>query len=86
LGLTAWLLAGYQKSVPAQRPTGREPAPAFEEFQATVLYCNRCRAPQAVRERLLLYLADGELWEYLCQVCGASLGSRRTTGVAPRRA
>jgi hypothetical protein len=29
-----------------------------------------------VRERLLLVLPDGELYDYLCQGCGASLGSK----------
>jgi hypothetical protein len=55
------------------------PPEAFREFQASVLFCSRCRAPQAVRERLLLILPDGELREYLCSVCGSSVGSRRTT-------
>ncbi len=55
----------------------------FEEFQASVLFCNRCRAPQPVRDRLLLVLPDGELWEYLCAACGDSVGSRRVS--APQR-
>ena len=60
----------------------RRPAPreSFETFQASVLFCGRCRAPQPVRERLLLVLPDGELHEYLCSACGASVGSRRVTG------
>ena len=29
-----------------------------------------------VRERLLLVLPDGDLYEYLCQQCGSSLGSK----------
>lgn len=29
-----------------------------------------------VRQRLLLFLPDGELHEYLCQRCGTSLGTR----------
>ncbi len=51
----------------------------FEEFQATVLFCNRCSAPRPVRERLLLVLPDGDLYEYRCADCGASLGKRRHT-------
>jgi len=43
---------------------------SFETFQASVLFCARCRAPQPVRERLLLLLPDGELHEYLCTACG----------------
>jgi hypothetical protein len=42
-----------------------------------VLYCSRCKAAQPVRDRLLLVLPDGELWEYLCATCGASVGTRR---------
>jgi hypothetical protein len=32
-----------------------------------------------VRERLLLVLPDGELYEYLCAACGASVGKRKAT-------
>jgi hypothetical protein len=32
-----------------------------------------------VRERLLLVLPDGELYEYLCSACGASVGKRRAS-------
>jgi hypothetical protein len=59
------------------RPAGPH---SFEEFQASVLFCPRCRAPQPVRERLLLILPDGELHEYLCTACGTSAGSRKVTG------
>ena len=55
----------------------------FEEFQASVLFCGRCRAPQPVRERLLLVLPDGELHEYLCSGCGSSVGTRKVTAPAP---
>jgi len=58
-------------------------AGAFEELTASVLYCQRCGAPQPVRERMLLYLPDGELHEYRCAACGASVGSRKVTASAP---
>jgi hypothetical protein len=62
-----------------RRPPGRPDA--FEEFQASMLFCGSCRVAQPVRERLLLVLPDGgELLEYLCTVCGSSVGSRRKTG------
>ncbi|HWW95176.1 MAG TPA: cytoplasmic protein [Vicinamibacteria bacterium] len=64
----------------------RRPSPgpeSFQEFQASVLFCGRCRAAQPVRERLLLILPDGELHEYLCTVCGSSVGSRKVTGATP---
>jgi len=57
-------------------PRGRAPG-QFEEFQATVLFCGRCRQPRPVRERLLLVLPDGELHEYLCTACNGSVGSRK---------
>jgi hypothetical protein len=56
------------------------PAPGqFEEFQASALFCARCQAAQPVRERLLLVLPEGELYEYLCAACGASVGKRTVT-------
>lgn len=60
------------------------PSPeSFQQFQASALFCGRCRVAQPVRERLLLVLPDGELHEYLCAVCGTSVGSRKATGRAP---
>jgi hypothetical protein len=55
------------------------PADSFEELQASVLLCPRCRVARPVRERLLLLLPDGELHEYLCSACGASAGTRKVT-------
>jgi hypothetical protein len=52
---------------------------SFQALQASELFCARCRQPRPVRERLLLVLPDGELYEYLCAFCGASLGSRKIT-------
>jgi hypothetical protein len=62
------------------RESGRE---SFEEFQATSLFCARCQAARPVRERLLLVLPDGELFEYLCAACGASVGKRKVSGQPP---
>jgi len=59
---------------------GPPPAHQFDELQASALFCARCRAPQPVRERLLLVLPDGELHEYLCSQCGESVGKRKLTG------
>jgi hypothetical protein len=49
----------------------------FEQFQASALFCGRCKTARPVRERLLLVLPDGELYEYLCTVCGSSVGKRK---------
>lgn len=67
-------------SSPPSRPRRRD---SFEEFQASELFCGRCRASRPVRERLLLVLPDGELYEYLCSACGSSVGSRKLAA-APR--
>lgn len=48
----------------------------FDQFTASLLYCNRCGRAMPVRERLLLILPDGELYDYTCQGCGSSLGSK----------
>jgi hypothetical protein len=58
---------------------GRVPPEQFEEFQASALFCARCQAAQPVRERLLLVLPEGELYEYLCAACGSSVGKRTVT-------
>jgi hypothetical protein len=62
---------------------GGVPPRQFEELQASTLFCGRCQAARPVRERLLLVLPDGELYEYLCAACGASVGKRRATAPPP---
>jgi hypothetical protein len=56
---------------------------SFEELQASSLFCARCQMAQPVRERLLLVLPDGELYEYLCTGCGSQVGKRMVSGGAP---
>jgi hypothetical protein len=65
------------------RPGRRAPPETFEQLQASVLLCPRCRVARPVRERLLLVLPDGELHEYLCTACGASAGTRKVSGGPP---
>lgn len=48
----------------------------FDNFDATTLYCPKCKEATPVRSRLLLVLPDGELHEYLCQYCGTSVGTK----------
>jgi hypothetical protein len=64
-------------------PAGGPGPDQYEEFQASALFCGRCQRAQPVRERLLLVLPDGELREYLCGVCGSSVGQRRVTAPRP---
>ena len=48
----------------------------FEKLTASELHCPKCRKMQQVRERLLLVIPGGELYDYRCVICGESLGSR----------
>lgn len=48
----------------------------YDQFRASLLYCNKCGRAMPVREHLLLILPDGELYDYLCQGCGSSVGSK----------
>jgi hypothetical protein len=52
----------------------------FGDFTASELYCPKCQRAQPVREKLLLVLPGGELYEYLCTGCAASLGRRTVSG------
>ncbi len=65
------------------RPTRPSAPGQFEQFKATSLYCPKCQKAQPVRERLLLILPDGELFEYVCQACWAQLGKRRVEQERP---
>jgi hypothetical protein len=49
----------------------------FDKFQATSLFCPKCKEATEVRERLLLILPDGDLFDYRCSLCGSSVGQRK---------
>ena len=53
------------------------PPPSYEEFDAVSLYCPQCRAALPVRQRLLLVLPDGELYEYRCARCNTLVGKKK---------
>jgi hypothetical protein len=57
----------------------QQPQSQFENFTASALYCEKCRATTPVRERLLLVLPDKEIFDYLCTECGSSVGQREVT-------
>ena len=40
------------------------------------LYCPECREAVPVRKRLLLVLPEGDEYEYLCEICAASVGTK----------
>ncbi len=49
----------------------------FEKITATHLYCDNCGRSMPVREKLLLVLPEGNLYDYLCAQCGGSVGTRK---------
>ena len=60
---------------------------SYGEFNASLLYCNKCGQAMPVRQRLLLVLPDGELYDYTCQTCNSSVGSKtEKAGVGANRA
>ena len=64
------------KYASAERPQKAEKS--YSDFKATELYCSKCRRAVPVKERHLLYLPAGDLYDYVCSVCGTSVGSRKT--------
>ncbi|MBC8199662.1 MAG: cytoplasmic protein [Desulfobacterales bacterium] len=56
---------------------------AFKEFDATQLYCSRCKQAVPVRKRLLLVLPEGDKYEYLCAFCLETVGTKMDKNGAP---
>lgn len=48
----------------------------YDEFEASELFCSKCRQAQPVRKHLLLVLPQGNKYDYACSVCGNSVGSK----------
>ena len=48
----------------------------FKEFDATHLYCSRCKQAVPVRKRLLIVLPEGDKYEYTCAFCSQSVGTK----------
>lgn len=49
---------------------------SFGEFEATRLFCPRCKQANPVRKKLLLVLPDGNKYDYTCSVCGTQVGGK----------
>jgi hypothetical protein len=49
---------------------------AFSEFEATSLFCARCRRATPARKKLLLVLPTGNKYDYVCAECGAPVGGK----------
>ncbi len=59
-----------------KRPREARNQGVYKEFDATELFCPRCRKAVPVRKRLLLVLPEGEKYEYLCALCSITVGTK----------
>lgn len=50
--------------------------PHYDTFEATELFCPRCKQAQPVRRYLLLVLPTGNKYDYRCAVCATSVGEK----------
>jgi len=48
----------------------------FDQLEASLLYCPKCRQATPVRKRLLLVLPEGEKFDYVCAQCGTISGDK----------
>ncbi|HUG35583.1 MAG TPA: hypothetical protein VML54_01460 [Candidatus Limnocylindrales bacterium] len=51
-------------------------ADSFKEFEASSLFCVRCKQATPTRKRLLLVLPTGNQYDYTCSVCGGRVGGK----------
>jgi hypothetical protein len=51
----------------------------YRDFDATELYCPKCRKAVPVKKRLLLVLTNGDKYDYSCAFCGTSVGDKTVT-------
>lgn len=56
---------------------------AFEQLEATLLLCPKCRIAVPVRKRLLLILPQGNKFEYLCTRCTSICGDKIEPDLPP---
>lgn len=73
----------YFKHTPKAYGPQTKNAGMFKEFDATELYCPRCKQSVPVRKRLLLILPEGDKYEYLCAFCSESVGTKIDRQVKP---
>jgi hypothetical protein len=52
------------------------PADSFDQMEASLLFCPKCRRAMPVRKRLLLVLPEGEKFDYVCTQCGSIAGDK----------
>lgn len=66
-----------RKNPYAPRAVSRpRPRAQYDQFEASALYCPKCRQAMPVRKRLLLVLPEGDKYEYLCAACSTTVGDK----------
>ena len=68
---------------PQSQTTRNNESAMYKEFEATQLYCPKCREAVPIRKRLLLVLPDGDKYEYLCAYCATSVGTKVDRSTKP---
>jgi hypothetical protein len=51
-------------------------ADSFDQMEASLLLCPKCRQAMPVRKRLLLVLPEGDKFDYVCTKCGSVAGDK----------
>lgn len=65
--------AGYPTNLFSTEPNETD---VYKEFDATELFCPKCKQSVPVRKRLLLILPEGDKYEYLCAYCSETVGTK----------
>lgn len=48
----------------------------YSEWEASELFCPKCKQPRKVKKRMLLALPGGDKYDYVCSVCGTVAGGK----------
>jgi hypothetical protein len=67
------------------RTHSRRHPDTYRDFDATELFCPRCRKAVPVRKRLLLVLPEGDKYEYLCAFCSSTVGTKVSRDQRPSK-
>jgi DNA-directed RNA polymerase subunit RPC12/RpoP len=51
----------------------------YDDFEASQLFCPKCRQAVPVSKRLLLVLPQGEKYDYICSHCSTPVGEKLDT-------
>ena len=49
---------------------------SYQEWEAAELFCPQCKQARPVKKRILLFLPDGDKYDYVCSVCGEPIGQK----------